>query len=208
MKLYTFQTGEMSVNTYVFVNEETRLAVAFDVGGDASFLTLNELKYDFKITDIILTHGHFDHIGGVYDFYKKGVKVHICEKEKDFINNSDLNLSSYFSSSVAPFEIASYFSDGDLLKFNQMTFKVIETPGHTKGSCSFIIDNYLITGDTLFNSSFGRTDFPTGDIKTLIKSIKKLFSLENDYIVLSGHGDRTMLSIERKNNPIKYYDNN
>ncbi len=205
MKLYTFQTGEMSVNTYVFVNEESRLAVAFDVGGDAKFLMLEELKHDFKITDIILTHGHFDHIGGVCEFYKRGVKVHISKLEKDFVTDGKLNLTSYFSSNVEPFEISSYFSDGDVLDLNGMKFKVIATPGHTVGSSSFIIEDYLISGDTLFSGSFGRTDFPTGDMDTLISSIKKLFSLDKDYIVLSGHGEKTKLSYERANNPIKYY---
>ncbi len=206
MKLYTFQTGEMSVNTYIFVNEENKKAVAFDVGGDAKFLMLNELKYDFKITDIILTHGHFDHIGGVSEFYKRGVNVHISKNEKDFIKDDKLNLSNYFSSSVASFEISTCFSGGEDITFNGLTFKVIDTPGHTKGSCSFIIENYLITGDTLFDGSFGRTDFPTGDLKELVKSIKKLFSLDGDYVVLSGHGNRTKLSYEREHNPIKYYD--
>ena len=206
MKLYTFQTGEMSVNTYVFVNEETRLAVAFDVGGDAKYLMLNELKYDFKITDIILTHGHFDHIGGVGEFYKRGVKVHISKLEKDFVKDGNLNLSSYFGSTIEPFEIASYFTGGDVLDLNDMQFKVISTPGHTAGSSSFIIGDYLLSGDTLFNGSFGRTDFPTGNMDTLVSSIKKLFALDKNYIVLSGHGERTFLFSEKVTNPIKYYD--
>lgn len=205
MKLYTYQTGELSVNTHIFVNEETRLAVAFDVGGDAKYLMLEELKHDFKITDIILTHGHFDHIAGVHEFYKRGVKVHISKLEKDFIKDGSLNLSCYFSKGVEPFEISSYFSDGDVLEINDMKFKVIATPGHTVGSSSFIINDYLISGDTLFYGSFGRTDFPTGDMETLVSSINKLFSLTQDYVVLSGHGAQTKLSNERVNNPIKYY---
>ncbi len=205
MKLLTYVLGSLGVNCYVLVNETTNRAIAIDVGGDAKFLMLEELKHGFKITDILLTHGHFDHIGGVYDFYKRGVKVYMGEKELEFINNGDLNLSSYFGSPIKSFE-AQGVKDGDTLVINDITIKVIETPGHTKGSISYLVEDSLFCGDTVFKGSFGRVDFPTGDTKTLIRTAKKIFELKG-ITLYSGHGEKTLTDTEKQTNPILIYDN-
>ena len=204
MKILRYNLGKLSVNCYVIINENTNKAVAIDVGGDASFLKLEEIKHGFKITDVLLTHGHFDHIGGAYDMYKNGAKIYMGEKELGFITNEELNLSYMIGESIQKFE-AIGVKDGDELTLNDLTFKVIETPGHTIGSVSYVIEDKIFDGDVLFEGSFGRIDFPTGDAKTLIKSCKKLFEYSG-YTLYPGHGDETKVDDEKLNNPILSYD--
>ena len=130
---------------------------------------------------------------------------YIGNKEKEFTYNKSLNLSLYFGESLQSFTADYFVSDGDEITFDELTFKVIETPGHTKGSVCYVLDNYIFSGDTLFERSYGRVDFPTGNVSELISSIKKLFSLNGNYIVLSGHGEKTTLQEEIDNNPINEY---
>lgn len=205
MKLLKYVLGNLGVNCYVLINEKTNGAIAIDVGDNAKFLMLEELKHGFKITDILLTHGHFDHISGVYDFYKRGVNVYIGEKELNFIKDGDLNLSSYFGSNVNGFEAVGV-KDGDELLLNGIKIKVLETPGHTVGSVSYLVEDNLFCGDAIFKGSFGRVDFPTGDAKTLVNTAKKIFELKG-VTLYSGHGDKTLTDIEKETNPIFIYDN-
>lgn len=205
MKLLKYVLGNLGVNCYVLINEKTMGAIAIDVGDNAKFLMLEELKHGFKITDILLTHGHFDHIGGVYDFYKRGVNVYMGEKELEFIENGDLNLSSYFGFEIKKFK-ANGVKEGDELLLNDIVVKVIETPGHTEGSVSYLVENSLFCGDTIFKGSFGRVDFPTGDYTVLKNTAKKIFALEG-ITLYSGHGDKTLTDDEKQTNPIFMYDN-
>ena len=100
MKILTYPLGDLATNSYILINETTRDAIAIDVGANGNFLLLEGLKNNFTIKAILLTHGHFDHIGGVYELYAKGIDVYIGENEVDFITDDSLNLSSYFGESV------------------------------------------------------------------------------------------------------------
>lgn len=205
MELKIYSLGDLQTNCYVLINEETRNAVAIDVGGNSAFLKLEELKHDFLVTHILLTHGHFDHIAGVADFYKRGAKVYIGENERDFIKDGNLNLGSVFGAPVPEFEIEEYLKDGQKITLCGIEFLVIETSGHTQGGVTYRVGDMLFCGDVLFKGSFGRIDFPTGDLNALKKSCKKLFAIKGATLY-SGHGEKTTTDEEKIYNPINYYD--
>lgn len=205
MKLYHLTTGLLGVNSYFLVNENTKNAILID--GGESYKTIKKAQQDLgiKVTTLLLTHAHFDHAGNAKSLQDDGVKVLVSKLDAPKLKNS-LNLASDFGRNFDYLEPDAVFSDGDELLIEDIRIKVISTPGHTDGSVTFLVDNMLFTGDTLFLESVGRTDFPTGDREELVKSVKKLFALEGDYRVYPGHQDFTTLSHERKNNLFVDYD--
>ena len=166
MKILTYPLGDLATNSYILINETTKEAIAIDVGDNGNFLLLEGLKNDFTLKAVLLTHGHFDHIGGVGDLYNKGIPVYIGEYELDFIKDGSLNLSGYFGSDVKPFD-AIGVKDGQVLNLCGFEIQVILTAGHTKGSVTYKVNDNLFCGDVLFDGSFGRVDFPTGNAKEL-----------------------------------------
>jgi glyoxylase-like metal-dependent hydrolase (beta-lactamase superfamily II) len=162
------------------------------------------LKKNIKVDLILLTHGHFDHIGGVDELKQlSGAKVGCYIKEEAICKDLYLNLSNDFGSRVTVTPDILY-NDGDEISAAGLTMKVIATPGHTSGGCCYYFENegILISGDTLFEESVGRTDFPTSSTSELIRSIKeRLFVLPDDTIVYPGHSGITTIGHEKQYNP-------
>ncbi len=196
---YIFQA-----NSYLIVNDSNE-AIAVDLGGDyrecVKFLEEN----NFKLTKILLTHGHFDHIQGVAGTAEAtGAEVYIHKDDACMLSGDETCLAYQFGTVVSPVSKYNVFSDGDTIDFSGIPIKVIHTPGHSKGSCTFQMENVLFTGDTLFRLSMGRTDFPDSDDNEMRESLKKLKSMYSesyDYTILPGHNNSSKLSFEVKNNP-------
>ena len=205
IEVFKFVTGSLSVNTYVLAKKGESEAVAIDVGGDAELIEKEMLKHGFTIKTVLLTHGHFDHIGGVKYFQNKGAKVYIGEKDEKFLHDKSLNLALICGANIESFYADYTLKEGDEITLHGINFKVYETPGHTIGSVCYLTENYIFTGDTLFERSFGRFDFPTGDFNALTKSIIRLFEIDEDLIVYPGHGGATRLLEEKDNNSILNY---
>ncbi len=205
MKIYHVVTGALPVNTYFLVNEETRCAVAIDTGEVYPRIKAIEKDLDIKIKAILLTHAHFDHAGNVKRLQDDGVKIYISKIDAPKLLN-DENLAKDFGRKFNYCKADYTFSDGEILDIEGIKIKVIATPGHTDGSVTFMVDNALFTGDTLFNGTVGRTDFPTGDAETLYNSVQKLFSFDGNYKVYPGHLGFTDLDTERKTNVMAEYD--
>ena len=183
-------------NSYILTSDNKR-AVVIDPGEPE---IADELEKRGLVCEaVLLTHGHFDHVGGCGALFQKGAAICCGEREKDFIF-SDRNLS-IFGLPFPKFQISRTFSDGEKFSLSGIEFTALSTPGHTAGGMCYISGEFLFSGDTLFNLSIGRTDFPTGDFDTLLNSLKKLFALGGEYRVLCGHGNDTTLSFERENNP-------
>ena len=196
MLIKNLQLGQMETNCYIVTDEETMECVVIDPG-DESNTVLDYIEENrLKVLKIFLTHGHFDHTGAAEAVAEEtGAEIWINEKDI----NRDPESDDYFTYS-AP-ENVRFFSDGDKIDVGNMTFEVIETPGHTEGSVTLRIGDVLFTGDTLFRGGCGRVDFPGGDMVKLMASLKKLAELEGDYEVYPGHMDATTLNIERGDNP-------
>ena len=204
MKLLTYPLGELSTNAYILVDENSGDAIAIDIGGDEGFLLMEELKNGFKIKAVLLTHAHFDHIGGTYKFYERGADVYVGALDQNAIKDGSLNLSSVFGFDCKPFEIKTALWGGETLDFGFVKVETIATAGHTKGSITYKVDDMLFCGDVLFDGSFGRVDFPGGDVTELCRSAKTLLGYDG-CTLYPGHGGKTTVEKERNSNPINGY---
>ncbi len=204
MKMYHLPTGLLRVNSYFLVNDVGE-AVVVDCGENYKKIKQAESDNGFKIKAVLLTHAHFDHSGCAKKLQDDGAKIYVSKIDAPKLTN-DLNLSADFGRKFEYLNADFTFDDGDVLEVCGLKFKVILTPGHTDGSTTFLIEDMLFTGDTLFLESVGRTDFPTGDREELVNSVKKLYALSGDYKVYPGHQEFTTLEHERKFNLFVDYD--
>ncbi len=210
MKIEKFVLGILSTNSYI-VSDENKNAVIFDCGVYSATISSYIEENELKLKKILLTHSHFDHIGGCAQLQEQtGAPVYIHEAEEDSLNDGDKNLANAFPfSSFEKIEDYRTISDGDVIKVGDMQFKVMHTPGHSKGSVCYIIEDVIFAGDTVFAGSVGRTDNYGGNQAEQRKSLKRLIELDGDYKLLCGHGEDTTLDVERKHNPYlqrSYYD--
>ncbi|MBI3744830.1 MAG: MBL fold metallo-hydrolase [Chloroflexi bacterium] len=191
-------------NAYILADEKTKEAVIFDPGGEADRIleVVDELGVTVKY--ILDTHGHMDHVGGV-------AKVKEATGAEFGIHGDDVLLIKRQPASYALRLIPDYadppepdftVNDGDEYSVGEMKIKAITTPGHTMGSTCYLVDGILFAGDTLFQGSVGRTDFPGSSSEALVQSIRgKLFELSDDTVVLPGHGGDTTIKQEKMHNP-------
>ena len=204
MKIYHVINGPLRVNTYFLIGQDGQ-AVVIDCGESYNKIKQTEQSLNVKIKAVLLTHAHFDHAGCAKKLQDDGAKIYVSKKDAPKLMN-DLNLSSHFGRAFDYVKADCTFSDGETISVCGIDFFVIETPGHTDGSVTFKVDNALFTGDTLFLLSVGRTDFPSGNRRDLVASVRKLFKLEGDYAVYPGHEEFTRLSHEREYNTMVDYD--
>lgn len=203
MKIRTLVVGALSSNCYIVKCESTGEGIVIDPGGDGSYI-LNSLKeMDVKLKYIINTHGHGDHISA-NDEVKDGAggQVIIHRLDGEMLTEPMLNLSSWSGKKVTLKKADYFVEDGEEIVFGEITAKVMHTPGHTQGGICLLIDKYLFSGDTLFQGSIGRTDLPGGSGTQIINSIKKkLLPLDEDSVVLPGHGPKSDIKLEKLYNP-------
>ncbi len=204
MKIEKFVLGSMATNCYLIVNEETKELVIIDPATCPDYVVSHIKSNGYIPKAIFLTHSHFDHVMGIDGWVKEfDIPVYLHEEEKKLLSDPELNLSGLFGTSYSYSDVQC-LKDGQQLTIAGLTFKVIHTPGHTCGGCCYYCEEegILISGDTLFYQSVGRSDFPTGSMGTLVRSIKeKLFCLPDDVIVYPGHDDATCIADEKKYNP-------
>ncbi len=204
MKIQSYVLGIVSTNCYIVSNENTKEAIIFDPADQASVITDLLKEQDLHPVAILLTHGHFDHIMAadeVANYYH--IPVIAGEAEKELLADPDLN-GGYMIRKNITLKADQLIQDKDQITLAGLKIQMIHTPGHTAGGMCYYFDKekILISGDTLFLESVGRTDLPTGNAKTLIESIKqKLMVLPDDVMVCPGHGDRTTIGYERTHNP-------
>ena len=204
LKIGKIVMGSVQTNCYFLYQEDSKKIIVVDPADRGEYLFNAFTEAGLEVAAILLTHGHFDHIWGCNQLRElAGVQVFAFEDEKDLCESAKLNVSEDVG---RPYTVTVdwYLKDGETVTIEGMEFKVIWTPGHTQGSCCYYFekDNILISGDTLFEGSCGRSDLPTGDGKLLSHSLKeRLMILPDETMVFPGHGNGTTIGDEKKYNP-------
>ena len=207
MTVKTFNNNDMGQNIYLYYDKNSGEGVLIDSGcseSDKNAIAAFIDKNNITIKGILLTHGHYDHIIAINEMKMlTSPMVYSHEIEKEILENPNLNLSVNIGMnlSVTP---ANFFTGGDVFQIGNNTLKVLHTPGHTPGGVCYYDEknSILFSGDTLFEESIGRSDFPLGNHQTLIRNImEKLITLPNDTKVYPGHGPSTTIGHEKLNNP-------
>lgn len=203
MLIEKFVPLEFAANNYLLYNENLKCALLVDCAGsnDAIFDFIE--KKGLNLEYILITHAHFDHCMGLKEFKEKfpDVKVLMARADEDLYKNLTLQCDLFNHRRVEAIKIDEFIDDTRKIEFCGKTVDVISTPGHSKGSLCYLIDDNLFVGDTLFFEEIGRCDLPGGSFKEIENSIKnKLFKLDDKIKVFTGHGDNTSIGHEKINN--------
>lgn len=204
MKITTMTLGFLGTNCYI-IEIGNKECIIFDAGANGKKLIEFLEKEELTPIYLFLTHGHFDHIGAVKEVRDryKNMKVVIHKYDEERLYDEEKSMSKNFKINIGN------QGKADIVLQNETSFKVndeltmgiIYTPGHTEGGVCYLINDYILTGDTLFKGEVGRTDLYGGNYNKLLNSLKKLKSLNTDYIVCPGHGERSTLNFEKQHNP-------
>ncbi|MGD0153601.1 MAG: MBL fold metallo-hydrolase [Thermacetogeniaceae bacterium] len=204
MIVKSLAVGSMMANCYLVWCEATKEALVIDPGGEGRRILAEIAQEHLRVLYIVNTHGHVDHIAADAEVRSAtGAKLMIHEEDAPLLSNSNLNLSLYVGTALPELQPDLLLHEGDEIACGeQVRLKVLHTPGHTRGGICLQGKDLIFTGDTLFEGSIGRTDFPGGSYEAIIKSIKdKILPLEDACLVYPGHGPATTVGRERAHNP-------
>ena len=192
LNIETYPLGSYQTNCYLVWDDESPDCIVIDPGYEPDTVLLAIKGIKKNLAAILLTHGHFDHVGAV--------KILAADTDcRVYIHENDLSLPATLTS--GPLYYTDTYREGDILTIAGVTLRVLHTPGHTPGCVCLMVEDNLFTGDTLFRESCGRTDLPGGNGAEIFKSLRRLAALEGDYRVLPGHGMESTLEEEREYNP-------
>ena len=204
IEIKSMTLGMVATNCYLIINKETKEALLIDPADNALRISNVIEENVCTLKAILLTHGHFDHIMALNELKKRdNVPVYAQEEEEDVLKQSSLNMSGMIGQ-IYTTQADIYVKDGEHLKLAGLDIIVLHTPGHTKGGVCYYLpeEKVLMSGDTLFHCSIGRTDFPTGSMSQLVRSVKEqLFVLPDDVQVYPGHDSVTSIGYEKQYNP-------
>ena len=193
LKIHVLPLGDYQTNCYIVHEENSTDCLIIDPGYEPEIISSYLEEKGLTPAAILLTHCHFDHVGAVKDLAAQ----YDC---KVFLDKKELAMPPMLTN--GPLYYTDGYGDGDTLTLADIPIQVLETPGHTPGSVCLIMEDTLFSGDTLFQGSVGRTDFPGGSMSAIVRSVKeKLFLLPDDTRVCPGHGDETSIGYEKKYNP-------
>lgn len=192
MNIKHLALGDYQTNCYIIYDDTSPTCAIIDPGYEPERVLAAVEGLNLTVEAILLTHGHFDHVGGVKAIAgKTGCKVYLCEE--------DLNLPSYMTAGTLYYTDG--YDEGDTVSVAGLTLRVLHTPGHTPGSVCLMVEDTIFSGDTLFCRSCGRTDLPGGNWNTLMRSLQRFRTLCSGYRVYPGHGEMTTLTVELNYNP-------
>ena len=192
MNVKEMALGAYQTNCYILWDENSDRCVVIDPGYEPEQILEETARLGKTVEAVLLTHGHFDHVGGVKTLAAEtGCRVYLCAP--------DLSMPPQMT--AGPLYYTDLYQEGDVLDLAGLKIRVIHTPGHTEGSVCLLVEDAMFSGDTLFEGSCGRTDLPGGDWATILQSLKRLAGMEKNYAVYPGHGPSTTLDDEKKWNP-------
>ena len=204
MKVEHYVVGWVETNCYFAINEATSECIVIDPGDDAAMLASKIDEKGYTPAAILLTHGHFDHATGANELAERyHVKIYVHEDDFDLMADPQRNCCGMMGRRIVN-RADEKLRDRQVLQLAGFEIQVIHTPGHTPGGASYYCAEAgcVFSGDTLFQGSVGRTDFPGGSMSAIVRSVKeKLFLLPDDTRVCPGHGDETSIGYEKKYNP-------
>ncbi len=204
MIIKQYIAGPIEANNYIVADENSKEAVLIDCSERVQQIIDDVKALGLNVKYILLTHGHFDHVMGVNDMKKElGAEVLVNEKDKSQVEMTKTILRTFGIFADKNPEYDRFIDANTELKIGDIPIKILETPGHTEGGLSYLIDGKVFSGDTLFKRYVGRTDLPGGDYSKLENSIRNvLYKLDDDTEVFPGHNEKTTIGYEKKFNEI------